>query len=491
VHSQVTALDYLVVVLYLVLSVVVGLRSSRRQDTADDYFLGGRRQPWFPVAISIISAELSAVSYMGVPGWIYEKDLSYFMLTFLLPVVIYVIIRLFIPIYRGLRLVSVYEYLEGRYNVYVRGFAAFLFVLLRGGHMATAIYVPSLALQEIAGIPLIPSVVIMGTAVTAYTLKGGMRAVIWTDFMQFFVLVGGAMAVLLVAVGALGWDLANIWGAAAPHTRMFNFSFDLREEITFWGLSAYLVVYYITTYATDQMITQRYFTTSSEAETRRAMVGSALLTLPVVALLMAVGVALVAYYRLHPGLAETLPSPDRILPHFAVNVLPAGARGLLLAGILAATMSTISAGLNSLAAVITEDFLVRSRSGEHPETSVGQAKWTTLVCGAALTVAALYVNQLGTVLAIVGKLGGFFMGPICALFVLGVTTKRANSGGVIIGGLLGLGATMWVATYTDVSWLWWIVVGFLISAAGGWLSSWAFPPPRNRSSARGGARRWV
>ncbi len=478
-HGRFTWIDYSVVAAYILLSIYIGLRTSHRQKNADDYFLGGRSQPWFPVAISIICADLSAVSYMGVPGWIYEKDLSYFMLTFLLPVVVYFIVRVFIPIYRKMKLLSVYEYLEKRYNLFVRIFAALLFILLRGGHMATAIYVPSLALQEIAGIPLIPSVAIMGVAVTLYTLKGGMRAVIWTDFMQFFVLIGGALLMLLFALSALHWDLASVWHTAGPHTQMFHFNLSLREEISFWGLIPYLAIYYLTTYATDQVVAQRYFTTGSEEETRKAMMTSAWINLPVVALLMLMGIALVAFYTLHPEMAQALPRADRVLPHFAVNVLPVGLKGLVIAGIFAATMSTISAGLNSLAAVLMKDFLVRFGWSRQTEQQLAHARWVTLTCGALLTFTAFYIDRLGPVVAIVGKLGGFFMGPICASFTLGVISKRANSGGIIVGGLAGLAATLWVANYTDISWLWWIVVSFTVSMGVGWAGSWLFEKPAN------------
>ena len=474
-ESHISAIDYAVIAIYLFLSIYIGIRSAKRNDDPEEYFVGGRRQRWFPVSISIISAELSAISYMGVAGWIYERDISYFMFTFLLPVVIIIIIRLFIPIYRRLKLISVYEFLEKRYNVYVRAFTALLFILLRVGHMATAIFAPSLVLQEIAGIPMVPSIAIIGMAVTLYTLKGGIKAVIWTDLMQFLVLVGGALVILAFALSALNWDLGQMWQLAGTHTRMFNFSFDLREEVTVWALICYMSLYFLTTYSTGQVVAQRYFTTGSESETRWAMLSAAFLTIPVVSLLMLIGIALTAYYAAHPELSSTLASADRIMPHFAVNVLPVGAKGLLIAGIFAATMANVSAGVNSLSAVTMKDFLLRFGLGGSDERQVSQARWITLAFGVLITIAALYVGRLGSVLAIIGKLQSFFMGPICALFTLGVISKSANSVGVIIGGVAGLVGTLAVANLTSISWLWWIVVGFGISMFLGYLCSrgWA------------------
>lgn len=469
--SHISATDYAVIALYLFLSIYIGIRASKRNNDTEDYFVGGRRQSWFPVSISIISAELSAISYMGVAGWIYERDISYFMFTFLLPLVIIVIIRLFIPIYRRLKLISVYEFLETRYNVYVRSFTALLFILLRVGHLATAVFAPSLVLQEIAGIPMIPSIAIAGGAITLYTLKGGIKAVIWTDLMQFIVLIGGAVMILIFALGALEWDMGHMWQLAGTHTKAFDFSFDLHQEVTVWSLVCYMSLYFLTTYATGQVVAQRYFTTGSEAETRRAMLSASFITIPVVTLLMLIGIALTAYYAVHPELASTLSRADRIMPHFAVNVLPAGARGLLVAGIFAATMSNVSAGVNSLSAVVMKDFIVRFGFGGSDERQVTQARWVTLGFGLLITIAAFYVGRLGSILAIIGKLQGFFMGPICALFTLGVVSKRANSFGAIVGGLAGLVATLIVANLTSISWLWWIVVGFVTSMSVGYFCS--------------------
>jgi SSS family solute:Na+ symporter len=469
--ASVSWVDYGVIAVYLFFSVYIGLHAAKRNSSSEEYFVGGRRQSWFPVSISIVSAELSAISYMGIAGWIYERDISYFMFTFLLPVVIILIIRLFIPIYRRLNLISVYEFLEKRYNVYVRAFTALLFILLRVGHMATAIFAPALVLQEIVGIPLIPSIAITGMGVTLYTLKGGMTAVIWTDFMQFFVLIGGAVVILMFALSALDWDIGQMWHLAGAHTRMFNFAFDLREEVTVWGLVCYMSIYFLTTYATDQVIAQRYFTTRSESETRRAMLSASFVTIPVVALLMFIGIALTAYYAIHPELSRTLSRADRIMPHFAMKVLPSGAKGLLVAGVFAATMSTISAGVNSLSAVLMRDFLVRFGLSEDEDQQLKHARWVTLLFGVLITVTAFYVGRLGSVLAIIGKLQSFFMGPICALFTLGVISKRANSVGVILGGLTGLIATLIVVNLTTVSWLWWIVVGFSVSMLVGYVCS--------------------
>jgi len=186
---------------------------------------------------------------------------------------------------------------------------------------------------------------------------------------------------------------------------------------------------------------------------------------------MFIGLALTAYYAIHPELSRTLSRADRIMPHFAINVLPAGAKGLLVAGVLAATMSTISAGVNSLSAVLMRDFLVRFGVSKKEDQQMKHARWITLLFGVLITVTAFYVGRLGSVLAIIGKLQSFFMGPICALFTLGVISKRANSVGVILGGLVGLVTTLIVANSTAVSWLWWIVIGFLVSMLVGYICS--------------------
>ncbi|HEV2294454.1 MAG TPA: sodium/solute symporter [Tepidisphaeraceae bacterium] len=472
-----TLLDYAIVGVYIVASLLIGLRFAGKQKTVDDYFVADRSARWWAVAISAIATGLSAISYLGVPAWVFQNDLQLNVVVFLLPLVMLVVIYLFVPLLVRLRLTTIYEYLERRFNLAVRTFASALFLFLRGGWLATAIYTQSILLVEITGIPMWACVGVVGVLTAFYTILGGMEAVLWTDVMQFFVLVGGLIAVLAAVLLSFGGDVGQIWSLAAAggHTRAVNLDFSL-VQITLWGIVLNYLVEGVATYGSDQVMVQRFLTSRSPAEMRRSVMFTGLLTVPVVILLAVVGLSLVAYYKVHPELDATLPKADRVMPHFVANVLPPGLSGLVIAGVFAATMSTLSAGFNSLATATVIDFIQRFRrtAPVNPRADVTMARWVTFAWAAASTVAALWVGRLGSIVEIFGKINGFFAGPILGVFLLGILTRRAGGGAAMIGLVGGTAFTWWVTT-TQTSWLWYSPAGCFSTVFIGYVAGLILP----------------
>ena len=472
-----TVLDYAIVAVYIIASLLIGLRYAGKQKTVADYFVADRSARWWVVAISAIATGLSAISYLGVPAWVFHNDLQLNMAVFLLPLVMLLVIWLFVPLLARLRLMTIYEYLERRFNLGVRTFASALFLLLRGGWLATAIYTQSILLTEITNIPMWACVGIVGVLTAVYTILGGMQAVLWTDVMQFFVLVGGLIAILTSIVLSFHGDVGQIWNIAAAggHTRMVNFDFTL-VQITLWGIVINYFVEGVATYGSDQVMVQRFLTSRSPAEMRRSVMFTGLLTVPVVVLLALVGIALVAYYKVHPELSATLPKADRVMPHFVSNVLPSGVAGLVVAGVFAATMSTLSAGFNSLATATVIDFIQRFRRSApaDPQSDVTMARWVTFAWAGASTVAAMWVGNLGSIVEIFGKINGFFAGPILGVFLLGILTRRAGGAAAMIGLFAGTSFTWWVTT-TQTSWLWYAPAGCSATVLVGYVAGLILP----------------
>jgi SSS family transporter len=468
-----TTFDWSILIAYMAVTLLIGFSFYRRQGSSSDFFLAGRGMSWFPIAISIMATDLSAISYMGVPALVYQKDLKYFLGIVVLSGTMVVISVLFVPIFFRLKLFTVYEYLEGRFNVAVRSFASMLFLGGRTAWLANTIYVPALALAEITGLNVYLTILICGVVTTSYTILGGMQAVIWTDFLQFFVLVGGALVMLYVVMATFGFDIGEVWAVASVggHTRLVDFSLDPNREFTFWGILIGLFVYNLASYSSDQIIVQRYLTTKSLKDTARAVLGNAVMILPTMTILYLCGVGFVAYYAQHPELAGTLTSPDRILPHFTVNVLPTGLRGLILAGIFAATMSSISAGINSVATCVTKDYLTRF-SLIRPERELLFGRLTSLFWGALATSAALMlVNWQLTIIEKFATIYSYFAGPLAGIFLLGVLTSRTRGWHAITGAIAGISLVSTVSVITNFHWLWYgpigcgttILAGFLLS----------------------------
>jgi SSS family transporter len=446
----------------------------------EDYFLAERKIPWWAAGISIVAADTSAVSYIGLPAYVFQKDLQLLVgMLVALPVVWAVVACLFIPFLAKLNLFTIYQYLERRFGVVARSGASALFLLLRSGHLAVSIYAQALALNIITGLDIVVAVWICGGVVTFYTVLGGMKAVIWTDVTQFFVTTAGLFAVLFVVLWAFGGNVSEIWQLCADsgHTRLITLDLSPFTEVTLAWLILGTGLNGLGAYSTDQVLVQRYLATNSRREMVRAIAFNGLLSVPQIVCLFCVGLGLTAYHRFDPALHDTLANADQVLPHFIVTMLPVGVAGLVIAGMLAATMSSVSAGINSLSTATMIDFIQRfRRSSGNAETDVRTAKLAALVWGLLITVPAAYVGQLGTVAETCIKVIGFFTGPLLAMFLLGVLTTRTNQIGVLLGAAVGTAAA-WYASTQNVSWLLWGPCGCGVSLVVGYVLSHLFPPP--------------
>lgn len=478
------ALDWTVVAIYLVATLLIGAAFYRKHETAHDYLLAGRSMSWFPIAISIIATDLSALSYMGIPAIVYRTDLKYILSAFLFPLQMALVVAIFIPLLYRLNVFTVYEYLERRFNSAARLLAAILFLGGRGAWIATMTFATSVVLTEVTGINTYLAIVVCGLSTTLYTFLGGMKAVIWTDFMQFFVLVGGAIAILAYIVAGFDGDVGRIWTLASTsgHTKMFDFSTDMTREYTVWGLVVGLLIYQLSVYGTDQLNVQRYFATRSLRETIKATMGSALILLPVLLLLYGIGLGIVAYHQEYPELAATLESADRVMPHLTANLLPGGFRGLVIAGIFAATMSSMSSGLNSLTTSTIKDVLVRIRPGL-VQRELFWARLLSMGWGLVATLGALLMVDIKlTILERFNSIYTFFAGPLVGIFLLGVLTKRAAAWPVVIGSFFGFGITIAAAQWTSIHWLWYPAIGCLVTMTLGYIGS-LLSPQHNSAEA--------
>ena len=465
--SLFTTTDYLVVVVYLLIVVVAGSWVGRGQKSVGEYFLAGRSMPWMVVSLSIVSTELSAISYTGVPAWIWAKDLKYTMGIFLLPLVLLFILVTFISIFHRLQVFTTYEYLEHRFHPIARSVTSVLFLGQRGVWLATAIYAPSLALSTVSGFSMLGCILTLGALATLYTVLGGMKAVIWTDFVQFIVLAGGLVFMIVFLLSSLQWDASGVWQRAGeltgsvsgtPHTTLVDWSFDLGAEATVWSILFFLFFYNVGTLGTDQVIVQRYLTVDTFRGKAKAVMSGGIITIILVLALASLGLLLVVYYDKNPQLAAGITRPDMIVPHFVAYVLPVGVRGMILAALLAATMSSVDSALNSFATVGIMDLYRRWARDLSEAHLLRMGRLFTLVAGVLATLGAVFVSGMqSTVIETVGKLASTFIGPISGMFFLGVLTRRANTFGLLVGSFCGLTASTlvaWTPIGQDINWMW-------------------------------------
>lgn len=471
------ATGYLVLVIYMITTVLLGLSFARKQRTLEGYFLAERAAPWWAVGISVLACDLSAISYMGSPAWTYYHDLRFAMGTFIVPIIAIVVAYLFIPFLVKLKVYTIYEYLEHRFGLSTRLFASGVFLLQRAAHLAVAIYAISLALQQIVGWSVWACVATVGASTTLYTVFGGMKAVLWTDVMQFFVLIGSLIIMSVIVLLSFHGNVVHIWevAASAGHTKMFTFSYNFWDakfwlEMTVLGIVLGLFVSQVGAYGSDQVLVQRYIAAGSGRMMAKSLFFSSILQIPVMAILYLLGLGFFAYYHAPENerllssleqLVDTTKDPNMILPHFVRNVLPSGLAGLTFAGLFAATMSVFSSGLNSLSTVTCIDFVQRLRKlrSNPKQVTLNDARWITFVWGIVITLAAVavYFAHMGSLLQAAVAIIGFFSGPLLGIFLLGMFSMRANSLIAIASGLVGFMAALLL--WNQVSFIWYAVIG--------------------------------
>jgi solute:Na+ symporter, SSS family len=463
-HTAFTALDAAIVIGYLAAMAAVGVYFSRRQTSIDEFFVARQSMTWLPVGLSLMAALNSGIDYLMQPSATIRYGIVLLAGTsswiFLYPWVS----RVTLPFYRRMNLYTAYEFLEARFDVRVRTLAAGIFVVWRLGWMATAMYVPCLAIDAATGgrLDLRVMILVLGILVTLYTMLGGIEAVIWNDVIQFCIMFGGLGATVWIALTHVPGGVAEIWTAATtagkmslPAVQDSGISGYLRhvfmDPITLPALVITMVLGRMASYTSDQVMVQRFQTTKSMEDSRRAYVVNAAGDALWMFGLSFVGLALFAYFRHHDLPTEY--ATDKILPYFMSQAFPAGAVGLVIAAILAASLSSIDSAINSCTTVIVIDFYNRFRGGQK-ERQILVSRIATAVMGTAGTILAMNVSRIGTLLEIANKLINAFSGPLFGIYLLAMFSRTATATAVLVGGVVGSFVSYWVAYHTAISFLW-------------------------------------
>ena len=435
-------LDTLVFLTYLVGIVTAGLLLRRRTGAGDEFFLAGRSLSWFPVGLSVMVTLFSAINYAALPTEIMRHGL-YVCIAF--PVFLLValpVTRVFMPFYHRLRPTSAYEWLERRFDARVRLLASGLFIVWRLFWMGVALFATARILAAVTGYPLRWLIPAAGLAAALYASFGGMRAVVWTDVAQVFVLLGSILAALGFALWRTPGGLEGVLSFAhqagtlrpvAPYDPSF-FSLDPTIRITFWSGLFGAFAAFLARYGADQVVVQRYFAARSLRDARRGFwmnIAAALFALTLLALL---GLTTAAWARSSGLDPAVLRKPMAALAAL-FRSLPAGLSGLVAAGLLAATMSSVDSGVNACCAAWVTDFHGRA----FPRRPAGRAFRVGLsfALGLAAIGLAFLTGRLGTVFVVVNKVIHGFGGPLLAIALLGMFSRSANGAGMLWGGALG------------------------------------------------------
>src|SRR5216683_1131671 len=437
-------LDFAIIALYLIGITLFGLRFRKKQRTLRDYFLAGRDIPWWAIALSIVAAETSTLTIISIPGLAYDTNL-----TFLQVVMGYVVGRVIISVvllphyFRG-DLYTAYELIERRFGRGMRSLTAGLFLLTRAAAEGVRVYAVSIVVAIAVGTGEIASIAIITALTLIYTFEGGLAAVIWTDVIQTVIYVGGTLVGLATILNLVpgGWPAIHAAATEAGKLRVFDFTPNFWMPYTFWAGIAGGAFLTTASHGTDQLIVQRLLAARSQKQSVTALLSSGVAIMFQFALFLILGIMLWAFYHVP---STNFGRADRIYPTFIVSQMPHGISGLLIAAILAAAMSNLSAALNSLSSTSIIDFYLQ----RHPQTDerrkirlsrMATLFWALLLFG----LAVLSLNKVGRVIEVGLQIASVAYGALLGVFLLGVLTRRANQAGAMVGMFCGLVVELYI-----------------------------------------------
>jgi SSS family transporter len=485
-HLGLNRIDLLIIAAYLAGITLFGLRFRKRQRTMRDYFLADRNIPWWAISLSIVAAETSTLTIISIPGLAYDSNL-----TFLQVVMGYVIGRIIIsfvllPQYFRGELYTAYQLIERRFGPELRTVTAGLFLLTRAAAEGVRVYAVSIVVSIALGTGEVTSIAIITLLTLIYTFEGGLAAVIWTDVVQTFIYVGGTLVGLITILHLVpgGWASVSALAGAAHKFQVFDLSFsssanahwphlNFAKPYTLWaGIigGAFLTT---ASHGTDQLIVQRLLAARNQRQSALALLSSGVAVFFQFGLFLFVGVMLFAYYRVP---SSTFGRADRIYPTFIVSRMPHGIAGLLIAAILAAAMSNLSAALNSLSSSSIMDFYLRFRA-DAPEAKrlrlarVATVAWALVLFG----LAVLALHRVGRVVEVGLQIASVAYGALLGVFLLGVLTKRASQSGAMVGMICGLAVELYLWRWSQVAFTWWVFIGTTVTFAVGYAGSLALP----------------
>jgi SSS family transporter len=473
-------LDLATIAAYLIAITWFGAQFRKSQRSLKDYFLGGRNAPWWAIALSIVSAETSTLTVIGTPALSFSGNFEFLQLVLGYLLARLVISALFLPQYFRGEMFTAYELMRRRFGERIRRLTAGTFLVLRALAEGVRVFALSIVISIVLGTGEIVSIFVIVCLTLFYTFEGGMTAVIWTDAVQMFLYVGGAILSFGVILQAIpgGWPHVSALADAAHKFQMFDFRFAWTREFfsrsySFWA--GLIGGCFLTTasHGTEQLLVQRLLAARNERQSRAALMSSWLVIFFQFALFLLIGVLLYVHYS-----DAQLPAPqpaDSLYPNFVWNNLPAGLAGLTIAAILAAGMSNLSAALNALASTTVMDFYKPIATRRDPLLSdrhfLAVARWATVAWGVILFLVGLVARRVGSVLEAGLTIASILYGSLLGVFLLGILTKRVQQTSAMLAMIAGLLLMIYIRLETHIAFTWYVVIGTITTFLTGYVLS--------------------
>lgn len=469
-------MDWVALSVYLLVLIGIASYFAKREHNTHEYFLGGRRVPWWAAGLSIFGTQLSAMTFMATPAVTFAEDWVR-----IIPVLMYapaglLTIHFFLPFYRRLNVTTAYEYLERRFNTSVQMLGSGVFIISQLLRVAVVVYLPALALAAATGLNVHLCIVAMGVLCITYTVLGGIEAVIWTDVIQVVVLIMGAVCCLIIIIVDAGGLTNTVQSAAADNKfHAFDWNWDI-TEMCVWVMMFGGFFSIFGQFTGEQTTVQRYMTTHDEKAAMRGIWTTCILSLVTAPIFSGLGTALYVFYKNHPELLVPGRN-DAIVPWFIVEQLPAGIAGLVIAGIFAAAMSSLDSAMHSAATAYVTDFHQRWQPSMSDSRGLNLARWITVFVGVLGTGMAMLLTEVQhlPIVDLWALMLGRIIGGVYGIFLLAAFTRRATAGGAIVGMVVGTLAPYLVSRLINVHFYLYTSIGMISCVAVGYLASLVLP----------------
>ncbi len=464
------ALDWTIIALYLIGMLGLGFWLGKEHVSSDDYYVAGRKMSWWSLGISTMATQSSANSFIGIPAFVALASgggLGWLQYELAVPLAMIFLMIFIVPILRNLKLVSAYEYLEKRFGLKARLFISAVFLISRGVGTAAGLYAAAIVISVALNISITFAVLLLGVVTVVYDTLGGMKGVVISDVIQMGILLGGLAACILFIQFHLSEHGYTLLQSLPPERfKALDFSWGLGDNsnVPFWAFLLGGFFLYASYYGVDQSQVQRTLSAKSGDEAKKVLFFNGIFRFPLTLCYLLLGIASAGIYAITPSLQEAVTTPNHLVPEVIKMVLPVGLKGMLLAALLAAAMSSLDSALNSLSAVTMTDFVNRYFPLQQARNKLLISKLVTLLWGGFIICFALLVDRDTPVVVTINKIGSAFYGPLLAAFTLGILTRKTTETSLILGVSAGVVANLCLWLFNiNIHWMWWNLWGFVLT----------------------------
>lgn len=475
-----STLDYSIVIVYLVAVVILGIIISGKQKNSVDYFLGGKQLPWWAVGFSIVASETSTLTFISIPGLAYKSNMMFLQLIIGYFIGRVIVSLIFIPAYYRGEIETAYDFLGKRFGQGLRKLASSIFIVTRVLASGVRLFATAIPVHIITGLDYPTSIAIIGVFTLIYTYLGGLKAVVSMDVLQMFIYIGGAVASMVIIFHFLPNGLDDVVKYSTATVNKFQiFNFNFGQNIIEFLASPYTVFGGIlggtfltmASHGTDQLLVQRLLGCKTVKESQKALILDASVIFVQFAFFLFLGLCLYAFYQGVPfdklvlkSTGLNLSSSDEIFPKFIVENLPTGVAGLVIAGVLASAMGTLSSAISSLASSSYLDLFKTKATIQNPRKEIFWSRIFTLIWGIILIGGAMIFRDTKNPVVELGlSIASFTYGGLLGTFLLGIFFKKTNQTDAVIGFIAGILGMVLIIYFTTIAYTWYTIIGVIIT----------------------------